>query len=70
MIDTAEAIVGRFGYDLIGMQVFTPSMGDYPGGLATVAKISPMTELPILVDHPTFGECGIWEDEIISVLCQ
>ena len=62
-------LVKRSG--IIGKHVCTMAMGDYPGGLAEIVEIFPdpaAPEIPIQVNHPTFGEIGLFEDETVVLM--
>ena len=62
----ARLYVQLHGKFAIGHTVLTESMGDYPGGLAVLTEIYPDSNAPeivCVVNHPSFGEIGIFEDE-------
>jgi len=69
---TAKTLVKRLGQKLIGRTVMTPQLGDYPGGAAVVIEIAPdpiiAPEISFTVNHPTFGECGVFEYERVRLL--
>jgi len=51
---------------LVGKNVMTEKIGEYPGGVARVTKLFPdlaAPEIVFTVCHPTFGEIGVFEGE-------
>ena len=73
----AKKLVKRLGKDLIGRTVFTPAMGEYPGGYAKVIEIHPdpgAPEIVFNVEHPTWKDdednniMGVFENEDVSLL--
>ncbi len=68
----AEHLVANMGQRLVGREVFTERLGDYPGGFAVVTEIAPDPAAPdiaCMVDHGSFGPIGIFGyEEIILVL--
>ena len=68
---TAKRLVETHGAELIGQQVWTPPMGDYPGGVATVTEVAHdpnAPEISFLVEHPTEGCMGIFEYEHVRIV--
>jgi len=68
---SAWRLVNKHGAKLIGQQVDTPQMGDYPGGVATVTEIEPDPSAPEIVfqvEHPTFGSIGVFENERVRMI--
>lgn len=67
----ADTILSLYGTALIGKQILTPALGDYPGGWATVTEINPdenAPDIPFMVDNPSWiyagdGRIGILEYE-------
>jgi hypothetical protein len=72
MIHTKAAIaVMMFGKDLVGLDVNTLPIGDWPGGRCTVVEINPdpgAPEISFTVSHPEHGEMGIFEGEPVTIL--
>lgn len=67
----AIRLVKVYGPKLIGQQVDTPAMGDYPGGIALVTEIEPDPNAPEIVfqvEHPTFGGVGVFENEQVRIV--
>lgn len=69
----AKLFVEMHGELLIGRQVRTQAIGDYPGGAATVIEIAPDPSAPEIVcqvKNPDYkdddGEIGIFEHEDLS----
>ncbi len=71
----ADEVVKLLGSDLIGRNVITPAMGEYPGGRAVVIELGdPNCDIVFYVTHPTWADdegdskMGIFEYEEIIVL--
>lgn len=67
----ARELVEKYGEDLIGREVITPAMCNYPGGRATVIGVHPDPEAPDIVFdvlHPSEGIMGILENENIRLI--
>lgn len=67
---TALRLVKLHGKSLIGKQVWTPPMGDYPGGIAVVTEIQPDPTAPDIVfqvEHPTVGSMGVFYNERVRL---
>lgn len=67
---TALDLVNQLGTTLLGRRVNTQAIGDYPGGVAKVIKICPDPAFPEIVfeiDHPEFGEIGVFDYEECSL---
>lgn len=57
--------------NLIGKQVMTEPMGEYPGGVAKVTKLFPDPSAPEIVfqvKHPSFGRIGVFANEICDLV--
>lgn len=72
MMVIAENLVADYGHSLIGRTVKTRPLGEYPGGKAVVTAIAPdpenAPEIAFLVRHPTFGEIGVYGNELVTLL--
>jgi hypothetical protein len=58
----------QYGKALIGCEIYTQAVGEYPGGWAKVTHIDydpAAPEIPITVEHPEFGTMGIFENEVV-----
>lgn len=75
----ADQLVKKYGKKLVGREVDTPAMGEYPGGIATVSQVKhdkSAPEISFLVIHPTWtneegnGEMGIFEYEECTLINQ
>ena len=67
----ANQLVQRLGQKLLGKQLNTPAVGDYPGGVATVIQLAPddnAPEIAFQVSLPQFGEVGVFGQEDVSLL--
>lgn len=67
---TAYYFAETYGESAIDMVIDTPALGEYPGGLARVTGVfedPEASEIPIQVEHPTFGTIGVFGYEIIEV---
>lgn len=70
-VSLAGALVKAEGAKLIGRAVITPQYGDYPGGRAVITELGSDPNAPEIVfhvKHPTFGECGVFENEEVVLL--
>lgn len=68
---TAKQLKWKHGARLIGRQIHTPPMGEYPGGIVTVVALTPDPDAPeivLQVKHPTFGEIGVFESERVALV--
>ena len=68
---TAKQLKWKHGERLIGRQIHTPPMGEYPGGIAQVVALTPdeaCPEIVLQVKHPTFGEIGVFEHEDVALV--
>lgn len=75
---TAGEVARVFGAHLVGLQVQTQPMQDYPGGRATVTKLgndAGAPEIVFYVQHPTWrgdedgtGEIGVFDYEQVKVI--
>lgn len=68
---TAKQLIWKFGERLVGRQIHTPPMGEYPGGIAEVIALTPDPEAPeivLQVKHPTYGEIGVFEYERVALV--
>lgn len=66
----AKRLVRVHGASLVGKQVVTPAIGDYPGGKSIVMEVAPdpnAPEIVFTVKHPTFGECGVFDYEMVRL---
>ncbi len=74
----AKELVKKFGKKkLIGQKVYTPPMGEYPGGIATIIEVNhdkSAPEISFLVQHPTWKNeededniMGIFEYEEVEL---
>jgi len=73
MIINAKAFIDASGDRAIGQRVFTAQMGDYPGGEAIITEINPdpnAPEIVMMVKHPTYGDVGIFDTEIIGIILE
>ena len=67
----AKRLVKLHGDKLVGQRVWTPPMGDYPGGNAVVTQVghdANAPEIVFLVEHPTYGLMGVFEYENVRLL--
>jgi hypothetical protein len=68
---TAKELKWKYGAKLIGRNIHTPPMGEYPGGIAEVIALTPdesSPEIVLQVKHPTFGEIGVFDYERVSMV--
>lgn len=66
----AKQLVKKLGKKLLGKEVNTPAVGEYPGGVATVIEIRPDRNAPEIVfqvNLPGWGEIGVFEHEEVSL---
>lgn len=69
----AEQLANQYGNKLVGREVLTQPMGEYPGGYAIVTQVHPdpgAAEIVFNVKHPTFGEVGIFEYEVVVLVAE
>ena len=67
----ASQLVEKLGHKLVGKQVNTPAVGEYPGGVATVLQISPdqnAPEIAFQVKLPAWGEIGVFDHEEVALV--
>ena len=67
----ANQLVQKLGHKLLGKQVNTPAMGEYPGGVATVIGIVPPTQAPEIAFQVNLGQWGkmvVFGHEDVSLL--
>lgn len=73
---TARQLVDLYGKSLIGMEIMTPAMGEYPGGMATVVELGPDENAPEIVfdvNNPGWDvgdgthQIGVFEHEICEI---
>jgi len=65
----ADLIAGKYGESLIGLEVLTEAIGDYPGGWAPIVEVAPDLNAPEIVfnvRHPTEGVMGVFEYEHVG----
>jgi|GEM_PF-3351571 hypothetical protein len=68
---TAKQLIDIHGTSLIGQRVDTEAIGEYPGGIATVTELAPDPQAPEIVftvQHPTFGQMGVFDWEHVVLL--
>jgi len=68
---TAQALLSLYGGSLLGRHVVTVQIGEYPGGLAEVIELLPDPAAPEIVfnvNHPTFGEIGVFDWEPVQLV--
>lgn len=66
-----DTLVGRFGHGLIGRRVDTPPLGEYPGGIATITRITPDPNAPEIVFQVTlfgYGSIGMFAHEVVRMV--
>ena len=66
---TAQELVNQLGADLIGREVLTVAIGEWPGGFATVTEIEPdpaAPEIVFQVRSEEHGEMGVFGHEPIA----
>lgn len=71
MMMLAKDLVRDHGKALIGRTVKTRPMGEYPGGKSVITEIAPDDSAPEIVfqvRHPTFGEIGVFANELVSLM--
>jgi hypothetical protein len=67
----AKQLVKREGDDLLGRQIKTRPMGEYPGGIATVYDLGHDPAAPEIVMNvvlPGWGTIGVFEQEEVDLL--
>ena len=67
----ANQLVKKLGNKLVGKQVNTPAMGEYPGGVATVIGIAPDVKAPGIAFQVNLGQWGkmvVFGHEDVSLL--
>ena len=67
----ANQLLQKLGNKLLGKQVNTPAMGEYPGGVATVIGIAPETKAPEIafqVNLSQWGKMVVFGHEDVSLL--
>jgi hypothetical protein len=67
----ANQLVQKLGDKLLGKQVNTPAIGEYPGGVATVIGIAPQAKAPEIAFQVNLGQWGkmvVFGHEDVSLL--
>lgn len=65
--------LAEYGEEIIGLTIDTAAIGDYPGGPAKIIRLlgdPGAPEIVFDVEHPTFGEMGIFHWEMVFVISQ
>ena len=66
----AKDLWGMYGGHLVGRQIITEAVGDWPGGVATITQSMPDPAAPEIVYQveSAHGEIGIFDGEEVTLL--
>lgn len=67
----ASKLVQSMGASLVGREVLTAGVGEYPGGEAVVTELHPdpgAPEIVFNVRHPSVGVIGVFDHEPVELL--
>ena len=68
-LNAADAVC-RYGQKLIGKEILTEAIGEYPGGWATVKALNEDPSAPDIVINvilPMFGPMGVFDYETVGL---
>ena len=71
IVETAGELAMRLGRDLIGRNILTVPMGNWPGGSAEVIQLKPdpgASDISFQVKSGLHGEVGVFEYEQVRLI--